>query len=193
MPTTFPWLFCTCSKTSNLFHNHDIRSRYAPIRSSYDELMIIMLCGHCHTIWPKSKVVTRMWTGIMGAKNINKTYKVFDCHLVSIPIAIFRSNSKCDQHLQCFGLGYTPPIIMKFCTQLPWLHSCDVCKISLWLVKHILNKSTPNFDHISNWIQIPLVGRAPGQFYQCPTDVLAWHMSNIYCMRLQKYTVIPLI
>ena len=117
MPTTLPWLFCTCSKTSNLFHNHDIRSRYAPIRSSYDELMIIMLCGHCHTIWPKSKVVTRMWTGIMGAKNINKTYKVFDCHLVSIPIAIFRSNSKCDQHLQCFGLGYTPPIIMKFCTR----------------------------------------------------------------------------
>ena len=38
----------------------------------------------------------------------------------------------------------------------------DVCKISLWLVKHILMLSFPNFDRISNLIEIVLVGRAPG-------------------------------
>ena len=38
----------------------------------------------------------------------------------------------------------------------------DVCKISLWSVAHILNQSTPNFYRISNSIEIPLVGRAPG-------------------------------
>ena len=37
----------------------------------------------------------------------------------------------------------------------------DVCKISLWSIKHILNKSIPNFDRISNSIEIALVGRAP--------------------------------
>ena len=38
----------------------------------------------------------------------------------------------------------------------------DVCKISMWSLEHILNYSTPNFDRISNSIEIPLVGRAPG-------------------------------
>ena len=38
----------------------------------------------------------------------------------------------------------------------------DVCKISLWSVEQILNYSTPNFDQISNSIEIPLVGQAPG-------------------------------
>ena len=38
----------------------------------------------------------------------------------------------------------------------------DVCKISLWSVTYILNWSTPNFDWISNSIEISLVGRAPG-------------------------------
>ena len=42
------------------------------------------------------------------------------------------------------------------------LHCRDVCKISLWSVTYILNWSTPNFDWISNSIEISLVGRAPG-------------------------------
>ena len=33
----------------------------------------------------------------------------------------------------------------------------NVCKISLWLVGHVLNQSTPNYS-----IEIPLVGRTPG-------------------------------
>ena len=39
----------------------------------------------------------------------------------------------------------------------------DVCKISLWSVKYILNQSTANFGQISNSIEISLVGQAPGQ------------------------------
>ena len=39
----------------------------------------------------------------------------------------------------------------------------DVCKISLRSVKHNLNLSIPNFDRISNSIEISLVGWAPGQ------------------------------
>ena len=38
----------------------------------------------------------------------------------------------------------------------------DVCKISLGSVKQIINYSTPNLNRISNSIEIPLVGRAPG-------------------------------
>ena len=44
------------------------------------------------------------------------------------------------------------------------LHCCDMCKISLWLDGHILNQSTANCGQILNLIEIPLVGRAPGQF-----------------------------
>ena len=38
---------------------------------------------------------------------------------------------------------------------------CDVCRISLWSVENILNKSTGNFGQISNLIEILLVGQAP--------------------------------
>ena len=38
----------------------------------------------------------------------------------------------------------------------------NVCKISLWLVEHIINYSTPNFDRISNSIAIPLMEWRPG-------------------------------
>ena len=48
-------------------------------------------------------------------------------------------------------------ITTKFCTR-----HCVVRKISLWLVKHIFNQSTANFDWISNSIEIPLAGRGPG-------------------------------
>ena len=44
----------------------------------------------------------------------------------------------------------------------------DVCKISLWSVEHILNRSTPNFDRISNSIEIPFVGRAPDDRWFSP-------------------------
>ena len=33
-----------------------------------------------------------------------------------VPLTIFLLNSKFDQNLQCSGLKYTPPIIIKFCT-----------------------------------------------------------------------------
>ena len=36
-----------------------------------------------------------------------------------------------------------------------------MCKISLWSIEHVLNYSTPNFDQISNSIEIPLVGQGP--------------------------------
>ena len=52
----------------------------------------------------------------------------------------------------------------------------DVCKISLWLVENILNYSTPNFDRISNSIEIPFLRRALDQTYpepeQCDVDSL---------------------
>ena len=38
---------------------------------------------------------------------------------------------------------------------------CDVYKISLWSVQHILNQGPPNFGRISNSIAIPLMERAP--------------------------------
>ena len=59
---------------------------------------------------------------------------------------------------------------MKFCNVLfhnilgksqPHKHYSDVCKISLWLVEHILNQSTTNFYEISNSVEITLVERVP--------------------------------
>ena len=44
----------------------------------------------------------------------------------------------------------------------------DMCKILLWSVKHISNQSAPNFDWISNLIEISLMRRAPG--WQRPSD-----------------------
>ena len=45
---------------------------------------------------------------------------------------------------------------------MSWEYNCrDLCKISLWSVEHILNYATPNFDPISNSIEIS-VGRGPG-------------------------------
>ena len=44
----------------------------------------------------------------------------------------------------------------------PQCNCRDLCKISLWSVKHILNYSIPNFYQISNLIEISLVGQAPG-------------------------------
>ena len=41
----------------------------------------------------------------------------------------------------------------------------DVCKKSLWSVEHVLNHSTPNFYQILNSIEMPLVGRGPGEAY----------------------------
>ena len=38
----------------------------------------------------------------------------------------------------------------------------DSCKISLWLVEHVLNQSTSNSDRISNSIEIRSMGWAPG-------------------------------
>ena len=70
--TIFPRLFRTCSKISpDFFKAHDlIRTSYTLIRSNYDQLRIITLYGRCHTIWQKSKIVTRAWTGVMEAHPI---------------------------------------------------------------------------------------------------------------------------
>ena len=38
----------------------------------------------------------------------------------------------------------------------------DVCKILLWLVEYVLNKSITKFHWISNLIEISLVGQVPG-------------------------------
>ena len=46
----------------------------------------------------------------------------------------------------------------------PRQYNCrGVCKISLWSVELILHKRTSKFDRFFNAIEIPLVGRAPGQ------------------------------
>ena len=42
------------------------------------------------------------------------------------------------------------------------LHCRDVSTILLWSVVYIFNQSTTNFGRISNSIEMPLVGRAPG-------------------------------
>ena len=67
--TTFSSMFWSCSQTSpDPFHAHDIiRSSYALIRSSYGKPTIIKLFDRCHTIWEKSKIVTRVWTGVKGS------------------------------------------------------------------------------------------------------------------------------
>ena len=41
----------------------------------------------------------------------------------------------------------------------------DVCKLSSWSDDNISNYSTPNFDQISNSIEIPLVGQGPDTVY----------------------------
>ena len=54
------------------------------------------------------------------------------------------------------------------------LHCHDMCKMSLWLVKNILNYSTPNFGRISNLIEISLVGRVPGETFPREIMVQPW-------------------
>ena len=62
--------------------------------------------------------------------------------LMPIPLTIFRSNSKFDQHLQCFSFKYTLPITTKFCRRHERQCNCrDVCKISLWSVTYILTRA----------------------------------------------------
>ena len=41
-------------------------------------------------------------------------------------------------------------------------HSLEVHKIALWSVQHVVNHNLPNCDLISNSIEVPLVGQAPG-------------------------------
>ena len=45
---------------------HLIRSSYAVISSSYEQLTSITLYGLCHTIWLKAKIVTKVWICVMG-------------------------------------------------------------------------------------------------------------------------------
>ena len=50
------------------------------------------------------------------------------------------------------------------------LHCRDAYEIRLCPVEHILNKSTPNFDRISNSIELSLVGLAPGLIFEYEAD-----------------------
>ena len=70
----------------------------------------------------------------------------------------FQSNSKFNQHLECSSLKYSQPVT-KFLHTSRQLHCREVCKISLWSVEYISNKSTANFGGISISIEIKLVGR----------------------------------
>ena len=49
----------------------------------------------------------------------------------------------------------------------------DMCKILLRLVEHILNYSTPNFDRISNSIEIPLMAPGNPQHLDCGRSIPA--------------------
>ena len=46
-----------------------------------------------------------------------KSLETQSCGQAPVPLTIFRSNSKFDQHLQCSGLKYPPPITTKFSTR----------------------------------------------------------------------------
>ena len=78
----------------------------------------------------------------------------YSWHQATVPLTIFRSKPKSDQNLQCSGLKCVQLITTKFCTCHDSVTPCDMCKILLWSVKHILNQSIPNFDQISNSIKI---------------------------------------
>ena len=82
--------------------------------------------------------------------------------LVPVQLTIIRSNSKSDQNMMCSGLKCTLPTTTKLCTH----H--DSIKILLRLVEHVLKYSTPNYDRISNSIEISLVGWGPGQINEHP-------------------------
>ena len=106
---TFPHLLWTCSKTSpDLFHAHDlIRSSYTLIRSSYDQLMITTLYGR-HMIWPKWKILTRAWTGVIGASQ--KTLHI---------LPSWASNQVS---------------ILRICSEKKWLHNNDIT-LYFWSTK----------------------------------------------------------
>ena len=81
---------------------------------------------------------------------------------------------KFDQNLQCSGLKCAQPITTKSCTRHDSIivltfarcrceDSGDLCKISLWSADYIMNKNILKSHWISNSIEIPLVGRAPGR------------------------------
>ena len=80
-----------------------------------------------------------------------------DTDLAPAPLTIFRSNSKLDQSLKWSGWK------MQSTDHNEILHTsrqCDchnVCKNSLWSIDDGLNYSAPNFDRISNSIEIPQV------------------------------------
>ena len=52
----------------------------------------------------------------------------------------------------------------------------DMCKILLWSVEQILNYSPPNFDQISNSIQIALVGWGPGTHFTNGLWAHGWNL-----------------
>ena len=52
------------------------------------------------------------------------------------------------------GFDSEPIVISSLMTSSHRNMTCDLCKISLWQVEHILNQSTTNFDRISNSIEI---------------------------------------
>ena len=53
-----------------------------------------------------------------------------------------------------------------------------MCKLLLWSVKHILNKSISSFDQISNSIKILFVGRAPWVTTAEAQEISRWNEKN---------------
>ena len=106
-------------------------------------------------------------------------------YLVPIPLTVFRSNSKFDQNLQCSGSKRTVPIVLYHYEILYTLQQCYcryMCNISLRWTGYVMDKSIAKFHWISNSIEIPLVGRAPGIGWEWRYSVdakrLKLHISN---------------
>ena len=87
------------------------------------------------------------------------------CYRRPALLTVFRSNSKFDQNVPCFGLKCNLPITPKFCIRHDSGNVVTCANVLyLWSVEYVFNWSTPNFDPISN----SSVGRAVG--------------SNLYCV-----------
>ena len=59
-----------------------------------------------------------------------------------------------EQHMVKYSRNFSTKI--KWEQHMAYCNCRDMCKILLWSVEHVLKYSTPNFDQISNLIEIPL-------------------------------------
>ena len=94
-------------------------------------------------------------------KNTHAVDYESNCALAPVPLTIFRSNSKFDQNLQCSRLTRTQPTVT-----LPWRVQDFVA----------IDGEYSKLEHskISDSIELPLVGRAPGK-----TDMLYLYQDRL--------------